>query len=399
MNTVIVTNSTSYEPRAEYVAEFFRRRGHQVLMIESDFFHREKTKGRPAKEGYRYLDTIPYKKNLSAARLYSHYNFAQKAFKELESAGHIDLLYVMVPANSLTQMAARYKRLHPETKLVLDIIDLWPESLPIPVIKNIFPCTVWRDLRDQYLKAADLIFTECRLYQEVLGKRLEGLNVETLYWPKEEKAGETGQKKRVNETQQERNRENLCRMQPEESDSHSIEICYLGSMNNIINIDYIVTLLKEINGRKPVTLHVIGDGESREEFLNKLQQAQIDLRYYGVVYDEEQKREILKNCSYGLNLMKNTVCVGLTMKSVEYLSYGLMLLNNIPGDTWELVEKEKIGYNCTDENVAWVAEMVAACEYTSNGSRCLTAGEKARKLYETLFSTEAFEAQLEKYLL
>ena len=48
---------------------------------------------------------------------------------------------------------------------------------------------------------------------------------------------------------------------------------------------------------------------------------------------------------FGINMMKPGICVGLTMKSIDYFCYGLPLINNIPGDTWKLVEKEQIGIN------------------------------------------------------
>ena len=39
-----------------------------------------------------------------------------------------DLLYVAAPPNIAAKTAAKYKAKHPSTKLVVDIIDLWPES-------------------------------------------------------------------------------------------------------------------------------------------------------------------------------------------------------------------------------------------------------------------------------
>ena len=41
---VVVTNSSSYEPRAEWVGELFKQQGAQVLWVETDFIHREKVK-------------------------------------------------------------------------------------------------------------------------------------------------------------------------------------------------------------------------------------------------------------------------------------------------------------------------------------------------------------------
>lgn len=41
--------------------------------------------------------------------------------------------------------------------------------------------------------------------------------------------------------------------------------------------------------------------------------------------------------------MKPDVCVGLTMKSVDYFRHDLPILNNIPADTAELVDREPGG--------------------------------------------------------
>lgn len=46
--------------------------------------------------------------------------------------------------------------------------------------------------------------------------------------------------------------------------------------------------------------------------------------------------------------MKDSVCVGLTMKSIDYFQHGLPIINNIKADTTELVEEYKVGFNEID---------------------------------------------------
>ena len=75
-------------------------------------------------------------------------------------------------------------------RIVLDIVDLWPESLPIGKIKERFPFTLWRDRRDRSLPLADAIVTECDLYQQVLAGALKGLHPTTLYLAREERQGD-----------------------------------------------------------------------------------------------------------------------------------------------------------------------------------------------------------------
>ena len=75
------------------------------------------------------------------------------------------MLYVMIPANSLARTAIKLKKvLH--TKVVLDIIDMWPESLPVKGVETLWPLRCWRRLRDDNLGHADLVFTECGLYKK-----------------------------------------------------------------------------------------------------------------------------------------------------------------------------------------------------------------------------------------
>lgn len=336
MRIAIITNSSSYEPRVYMAADFFMRQGHQVFMILSDFIHREKTKGRPAKENAIFIDTIPYKRNMSWKRLYSHYDFSKKVYDYIKNED-FDLLYVLIPANSLAKYATLFKRRYKKL-LIIDILDLWPESLPIVFLKGIWPISIWSEIRNNSLKYADLIITECNLYQKKLERYLTQSQVINVYWPRE-----TEEKVVLNTRK----------------DDGWVHICYLGSINHIIDIDFMIKLLSCIQNYRMVNLHVIGDGESREELLKRLNMMGIKTIFYGSIYDETEKMKVLYSCDYGLNIMKNSVCVGVTMKSVDYLYAGLKLLNNIKGDTWQLIESKGIGYNCSYENLPVIAREIA----------------------------------------
>lgn len=366
----IVTNSSNYEPRAERVASYFRTEGYNVIVFESDFNHHKKRHVKREREGYIYLNTIPYNKNISALRLYSHYNFGAKYFSKICEM-QIDLLYVLVPANSLVRFTSLYKKLYPTVKIVFDIIDLWPESLPLKKIDRLYPIKIWKNLRNNYLREADLIISECKLYQTILQKQLGKLELKILYWPKNEIIKPELPKLLTNE---------------------ELHICYIGSINNIIDIPVIITILKNIQYQKKVTLHIIGDGEKRAEFLEKLKKADVELQYYGVVYDDKLKNDIIRHCHYGLNIMKANVCVGLTMKSVEYLAAGIPLINNIRGDTWDFVEKEDVGLNFQSESLEELVERIV------NRQSDMERHMRARLLYENLFSPWAFDKKIKEYM-
>lgn len=370
MRIAIITNSSSYEPRMDLTAAFFRNKGHKVTRIESNFIHREKVKTDKKVEDTIYIDTIPYKRNLSVRRLFSHYNFAKKVYKLLNTQKY-DLIYVFIPANALLKFSAIYKISNPGVKLITDVIDLWPESLPFRHFKKVWPITQWAALRNNNLSKCDHIVLECGLYRTMLKDHMKDVKNSVIYWPKKTTLE--------------------C---PEFIENKGeLNICYLGSINNIIDIDYIINLMIELNKLTKTVLHIIGDGEKKDKFLTKLSESGISYTYYGSLYDEYKKMEILSRCDYGLNIMKRSVCVGITMKSVDYMHAGLPMVNNIRGDIWDLIESYSLGINCKPESYADVAKRIVDGRSIMNKNR-----SDIRLLYECFFSKEAYNRQMEKCL-
>ena len=350
---VIVTKSTNFEPRAEIVGEYLKGRGIEVTYIYADFSHREKRKLNRSVPDHIYIDTFPYRRNLSWQRMWSQVDFAKKVEKKLKGLD-FDLLYVLIPGNSLVPMAVRAAEEKAEQRerkvkaiicadsgakdvtdtdaskprVVFDIIDLWPESLRLGKLEKIWPFTYWKRLRDKDISKADLIVAECDLYRERL--ELDPRKSVTMYWGKKET--------------------DIIPSSIPTTDGKALEIAYLGAINNIIDIDGIVRLLRILNQRlepdgRSVLLHVIGDGENRDMFLQSLSSVGIEYQYHGAVFDEMEKDKILSRCSYGLNMMKPGVCVGMTMKSIDYWSHGLPIINNIPGDTERFCREQGLGIN------------------------------------------------------
>ena len=153
--------------------------GFEVVSYTSNFSHIRKEYRNNIPEGMIALDAKAYKKNLSVSRLYSHNKFAKDVFKRVRE-DNPDLLYVIAPANSLVKEAYKYKQ-ETDVKLIIDIIDMWPESLPVSSkIKSLFPFELWKSYRSKYINCADRLITECNLYHEILKDEYKG-EINTLY--------------------------------------------------------------------------------------------------------------------------------------------------------------------------------------------------------------------------
>ena len=365
---VILSCFDTYENRVDLLYEYFVSKGYDAKVVTSCFSHFYKKPREEKKTGYTYLPTIPYSNNLSIKRLYSHFRFAQIASSEIEKI-QPDVLYILCPPNLLSRVGKVYKMKHVRCKLILDIIDLWPETLPIKFLKNSFPFSLWKDIRTESLKVADVILTECDMYQRFLNPT-NVLNMNTLYLA----------------------RKDTCIKAETFLDGESIHLCYLGSINNIIDIDVILLLIDLIKKQKPVVLHIIGDGETREELISKSEAVGATVIYYGKVFDDNKKHEIFAKCHFGLNIMKDTVCVGLTIKSIDYFEAGLPIINNIKGDTWNLVLTENIGFNIDGQSN--LAKAICSLNYEDN----LQMRKRSRDLFVRLFSESAFMKKIDSLL-
>lgn len=328
MNVVIVNCFDTYDQRVDLLHEFFINCGDFVKVYTSNFCHIKKAVREEKKNDYILVDTIPYSKNLSAQRLISHYKLSKDIFAKLERVS-VELLWVLIPPNSFVKSAAKYKRNHPKVKLIFDVIDMWPETIPVERIKKSLPIKMWRRLRDKWIDDADYVVTECNLYHEKLN--VNKYKISTLYLAHD-----------VNPFVGNPN-----------PPSNKIALCYLGSINNIIDITIIGSVIQQLKNINQVELHIIGDGEKREELISVAKESGAEVIYHGIVYDFSEKQKIFDMCHFGLNIMKESVFVGLTMKSIDYFEAGLPIINNIHGDTWSLVNEHELGINIDqiDENI------------------------------------------------
>jgi len=369
MKAVIVNCFDTYENRIDLIYEFFKKKGYDVTVIQSDFQHFKKTYRIDKKQGFIFVKSKAYYKNLSVARLSSHYIYAKDSFKLVETINP-DLLYVIIPPNSLAKFAALYKRKHKNVKLIFDLIDLWPETMPVGKVKALPPFTFWRLIRDNSLRFSDFIITECDLYQSVLKDVLKGLKAETIYLAKKDI--------------------NVVTTPTLYEDE--IHLCYLGSINNIIDVPKIKAIVKLIHEIKPVTFHIIGDGENKDVLINEIKSTGALVEYHGKIYDNQKKQDIFDKCHFGVNIMKDSVCVGLTMKSIDYFQHGLPILNNIKGDTTDMLEKYNVGFNITNENIDEIAYKIA----NITEKEFIEMRKNAKGLFENIFSHKAFYKKLDK---
>lgn len=356
-----ISSTNHYNVRTGKFVNDYIKKGYDVIYVTSDFDHM--TKKRYYFNEYKnskQLHVISYKKNLSISRILSHLMFSYKTFYML-LACKPELVYVEVPNNSLVKSSAKYKKIN-NAEIIVDVFDMWPESMPVKTKNMIvnWGFDIWRNFRNKNLKFADQIWIECDYYRELLSAQKINLPMETKYLTLEN--AETSIETKVSEDE--------------------IDLCYLGSINNIIDISLIEKIVSELAKNKRTRIHIIGDGERKDEFLEILKQNSIEIIDHGKVYEIDKLQEIFNQCWFGVNVLREGLAIGITMKSISYFRGGLPIINTVQGDTSRFVEECNIGINVDRHDVK--SCVLRILNITKDDLACMK--NNTRNLFEQKFA-------------
>jgi len=377
---VIITpfDNYSFNVRIKYIEGYLRDLGYEnIIIISSDWNHRDKTPYTAKRKNLELLHVHPYKKNMSFSRVYSHYAFAKSVYSRLKSISP-DFIYASVPPNFLVKYVARYKKQYPKVKVVCELGDLWPETLPVKGWKKkvAFPILkIWSDLRDKYIHRLDGIIYECNLFKVVVeGSTQNRIHARTIYLCKEDKMPEGREEFKSVDT---------------------LEIAYIGSINHLIDIELIVRILSAINRNKHVLFHIIGNGNNASRLFKQCDKEGLEYINHGIIYDDQMKSFILKRCAFGMNIMKDSVVVGVTMKSLEYFHWGMAVINNIPADTRDIVDRYGCGYNVLENKIDEIAQSISKLLPCDLNSMC----KNSRQVYIDLFDEKIISKQFKNFII
>ncbi len=333
---VVISATHHYEERAKSVISEYEK-SHKVLYITSDFAHIPKKPFVCDVPNSIQLHVIPYYKNLSVSRILSHIVFSAKTFWLLKKLKPVKV-YVEIPNNTLATATAMYKSMY-GCELIFDIFDMWPEALPVKSKNPLFvlACKVWGAFRNRALKKADQIYVECEYFKELIQGQGYDYPMEVHYL---KRPGNDLPYKSVWKEDQ-------------------IDVCYVGSINNIVDIPLMIEVITKLGQKRKVCFHVIGTGEAKDRLCAELKDKDnVTVKEYGVVYDVQKLQDIFNESCFGINFLLPDLAIGITMKSVTYLQGALPLLNTVDGDTRRYVNERNIGINVDRDNIDGTIEQI-----------------------------------------
>ena len=336
------------------------RSSYHTSVLTASFQHSVKARAPWRPDDVQVVRVPKYTTNRSAARLWSHAVFGFGTLFHLARERY-SLLYICMPPNLAALVAVVMARAT-RTPCVVDVVDVWPSPLWRAGGVRRLALGAWGWLGRQAVRMADRVVVECDLYRGALPARTL-VTIPLAKMQREAVASDFS-----------------------ELEAGTLRIAYLGSFGQNYDFVALVEILRLVT-RWRVILEVIGAGEMKAEVLQKVSDAGIEVNDHGVLYDEAAKGEILSRCSLGFNGYVAEAFVGLSYKMVDYLSFGLGLINNLGSDAWHLVESEQIGVNYAAGKAQTVAEWIDACD----GDEIREVRKRAFTIFQTRYSYDAFQ--------
>lgn len=344
------------------IGRMFQDNGYQVTIITTDFSHMLK-KRYPTEQQNPIFDTIflkvpVYKTSMSINRLYSHLIFSFKVKNILNKMiADCDIIYATTPTTLAPFFARRISKRN-KKPFLLDVIDLWPEAISNNKILLKLLIWPWKIISHSNLKAASYVFTASESYEKFI-KKLGVKRVKNYYLG----IDMTFINKLIVSS----------KLVLPSKEAKEIWIAYGGNLGYAYDFDVIIDSLIAINNAGfKYKMIFIGGGDMEKYIATKIKNNNIN----GIITGKLDYKDYLKwlsNCDLAINSFKKETIVAHSYKFNDYLATSCCVLNNLSGETANMVEKYQIGFNFDQYTLDKVLfdllnepERISQCKTNSN---------------------------------
>ena len=391
MRIVIIANFTRLldgerENRFSYLADAFAKRGHEVELVITDFYHgTKKPRPEPHYDKYPFKITMchepGYAKNVSIQRLYSHHVWGRNVLKYLQRSPRPDVVYAAVPSLTAAAKAAAYCRKN-GVKFVTDVQDLWPEAFQMAVNNKYLQKAFLPMMRlaNRSYREADLAVAVSETYvSRTLSVNRKGAKGLSVFLGHDGTLFDAG----VGQYKVDRQGEEML-------------LCYIGSMSESYDIPCVLQALKIVKDRNlsplPVRFVLIGDGAFRCKFEEMAREVYPNSTFLGKKPYAEMAG-LLSSCDIAINPIVKGSVASIINKVGDYAQAGIPVINTQESPEYRaLVESYGCGINCECGNPESIAEAIG--RLTSDAELRKKMGEASSRLCKERFDRRSTNGKI-----
>ncbi len=367
--------------RTGVFANYLQARGHEVTWITSKFDHYSKRYFTPSDAlqhngiRYEFLNGRPYSKNISLARFHNHRQIARDFERRSNRWPEPDVAVCSFPPIELCDSVIAYTASR-DIPCVIDIRDLWPDELMrrIPAVLSpvgeVLTAPLRRAVRRIMRNAAAII----------------GVSQTYLDWGLRHSGRIGDRNDRViplgyadsEAARQQREARASGRMAHENAG-----FFFAGAFNNSVDLDAVIDAFAQMPSAA-VTATLAGTGD---KFSAWVEDARDDSRiqFPGWI-DPVQLAALAAGADVGLVCYKPESLVAMPNKIFEYMSFGLPMINSIPGEAARMVEEKGIGLNYDAGDVTGLAACIASLAEDREMRRQMS--RRSAALFEACYTSE-----------
>ena len=343
--------------RFSYLASELAKRGHQVKLVISDFYHGTKSlRPEPHYEKYDFeiikCHEPGYKGNVTPQRLYSHYVWGKNVAKYLKTAEKPDVIYCAIPSLTVAVEASKYCKRN-NVKFIVDVQDLWPEAFCM-VFKNKLFHLAFKPMKwyvNKAYAAADVAIGVSETYVQRILSVNKKINKGVAVF-----LGNNGQFF-----------EESAKKYKKDYNDDIIRLCYIGTLSQSYDIEMVVDAVAKasLKTNQHIKFVVVGDGVYKEKFETYARQKEIDCEFTGSKDYPEMVGELCA-CNIVINPIKKGSAASIINKVGDYAQSGLPVINTQESPEYRhLIENYGCGINCECGNSDEVAEAIVKLAQSS----------------------------------
>lgn len=325
------------------LAKALAERGHEVTWWISNFEHRSKTfrqsgwlkaPGLPETVRVHSVPSSAYSKNISLARIRYEYSFGINFYKLAEEVLKPDVIVLADPSLFFSPPVVRYaNRVH--AKLVLDVLDLWPEQFQValpkilkPFGKLIFAPLYYR--RNRLVKKADAVVA-------VTKDHLSAVN------PDESKPSLVAYLGLDTKSFLEDSRKSAPDSVIKFIQGSKLSLIYAGTLGEAYDLSTLIEAAKSvIQKNNKIKFLFAGDGHYGEQIRLLAEEFPNNVLSFGKVPANDLPA-IYKHCQVGICSYSKASTVTMPVKLYDYLAGGLLVLYSISGEIHDLLSGNECG--------------------------------------------------------
>lgn len=391
------------EYRSFLLAKALAKRGHEVTCWISDFEHRSKsyrTSGElhdpllPGGVRVIAVHSSAYRHNISLNRIFYEINFGKNWALAAENQSTPDVIVLGDPALFFGSPVAKYAKCH-EKKLVLDVIDLWPELFTVALPKFLQPLgnVIFHPMfrkRNKLANSCNALVAVSQDYLNVINRSVQSKLPSMVAYLGIDVYQQRSQPINVSLS------EKLISFK----NSFSMLVVYAGTLGDAYDMNLLLEAVRRTNAQGlSICFVVAGDGPRKMDLIAAANQYSTNLLFLGQLPSEDLTT-LYAAADVGLMTYVPGSTVAMPVKFFDYLTGGLAIISSLGRDVAECIEKYKVGMTYKAANVDDLMNRLVFLErHPLELAKIKTNSHSLADAYDSALQYEKYSDFLERLVL